>query len=99
MLDLSVPEEPPVTVESGGISLLGSVGRTTSVSQYFSESGDYHAVYPAGSVACPGTSADLLAMSAVSYRTSIRKGPAVPASLLRVGHHTPCTAWLFRWVW
>ena len=99
MLSSSVPDEPPVTLQPGGISVSTRVGRLTSVSHYFSESGDFHAVYPAGSVACPGTSADLLAMSAVSYRTSIGKGPAVPASLLRVGHHTPCTVWLFRWVW
>ena len=84
VLALSVPGEPPFTMQSGGISVLGRVSRSTSPSQYSSESGDFHAVYPAGSVECPGSSSDLLAMSAVSYRTSIGKEPYAPASLLRV---------------
>ena len=85
VLSLNVPDEPPVTLQSGGISVLGRVGRVTATSHYSSESGDFHAVYPAGSVECPGSNSSLLAMSAVSYRTSIGKAPAVPASLLRVG--------------
>ena len=84
VLSLSVPDEPPITLQSGGISVLGRVGRITATSHYSSESGDFHAVYPAGSVECPGSSNDLLAMSAVSYRTSIGKEPAVPASKQRV---------------
>ena len=84
VLSLIVPDEPPVTLQSGGISVLGKVGRLTSASHYSSESGDFHAVYPAGSVECPGSSNDLLAMSAVSYRTSIGEDPAVPASKQRV---------------
>ena len=98
MLTLSVPEEPPVTVQSGSISVLGRVGRTTSLSQYFSESGDYHAVYPAGSLVCPGNKEDILQMSSVSYRTSIGTEPSGPVSLLRVrvmrAHARVCL-----WVW
>ena len=70
----------------------GRVGRLTSTSHYSSESGDFHAVYPAGSVECPGGSNDLLEMSAVSYRTSIGKEPAAPASLLRVGNYCARTS-------
>ena len=90
VLSLNVPEEPAITLQSGGISVLGRVGRLTSPSHYSSESGDFHAVYPAGSVECPGSSTDLLAMSAVSYRTSIGKEPAAPASLLRVCYCVHC---------
>ena len=85
VLSLSVPDEPPITLQSGGISVFGRIGRSTAASHYFSESGDFHAVYPAGSVECPRGSNDLFAMSAVSYRTSIGKEPAAPTSLLRVG--------------
>ena len=92
VLSLSVPDEPPISLQSGGISVLGRVGRLTSTSHYSSESGDFHAVYPAGSVECPGSSNDLLAMSAVSYRTSIGKEPAAPASLLRVGNYCARTS-------
>lgn len=87
MLQLSVPDEPPITLQSGGIAVSTSVGRLTAASQYFSESGDFHAVYPAGSLACTGNSDDILQMSAVSYRTSIGDEPSAPASLLRVGSH------------
>ena len=98
VLSLIVPDEPPVTLQSGGISVLGRVGRLTSASHYSSQSGDFHAVYPAGSVECPRGSNDLLAMSAVSYRTSIGEEPASPTSLLRVvwpdwesANHYTCT--------
>ena len=98
MLALSVPEEPPVTVQSGSISVVGRVARTTSLSQYFSESGDYHAVYPAGSLVCPDNKEDVLQMSSVSYRTSIGTEPSAPVSLLRVNvmraHARVCL-----WVW
>ena len=84
VLSLSVPDEPPITLQSGGISVLGRVGRLTYTSHYSSESGDFHAVYPSGSVECPAGSNDRLEMSAVSYRTSIGKELAAPASKQRV---------------
>lgn len=80
-----VPDEGvSVSLQSGGIAVLASVGRSSGTSHYTSESGDFSAVYPAGSVECSGSKDDLLQMSAVSYRTSIGTEPPSPASLLRV---------------
>ena len=87
MLTQNVPEELPVTRQLGGIGVTSRMGRFTATSHYFSESRDFHAIYPAGSVECTGDTDGLLSMSAVSYRTSIGTEPSSPASLLRVGSH------------
>ena len=89
MLTLNVPEELSVTRQFGGIGVTSRMGRSTATSHYLSESRDFHAVYPAGSLECAGNTRDLLSMSAVSYRTSIGTEPSSPASLLRVSRRTP----------